>query len=175
MPKYSAATSASHDSEPSNIEAVDELALAGALALTQRDHDPEGAHQPTAAEVGDLPGRLDGRPVGVAGEAQHPVEAEVVHVVAGAVAVRPVLAVAGDRAVDEARVDASESLVADPEPVEHARAERLEQHVGVAGEPEQDLLALLVLEIDPDRALRPVERQEQRALGRVLRTLVVRR
>ena len=93
----------------------------------------------------------------------------------GAVAVRPVLAVAGDRAVDEARVLLAQALVADAEAVEHARAERLEQHVGVADQPQQHLLAGGRLEVDPDRALAPVERQEQGAAGARLGALVVRR
>ena len=81
--------------------AVDELALARALALAQRDQDPDRRHQRAAAEVGDLAGGLDRRPVGLAGQPEQPVEPEVVHVVARAVAVGPVLPVAGDRAVDE--------------------------------------------------------------------------
>jgi len=45
---------------------VHELALAAALALAQRGEDPECRHQRAAADVGDLPGGLDGRPVAVA-------------------------------------------------------------------------------------------------------------
>ena len=40
---------------------VDELALAGAVALAQRDEDPDRGHQRAAAEVGDLARRLHGR------------------------------------------------------------------------------------------------------------------
>ena len=50
-----------------------------------------------------------------------------------------VLAVARDRAVDEARVLLLQPLVAHAQPVEHAGAERLEQDVVFAGQPEQDL------------------------------------
>ncbi len=81
--------------------AVHQLALARALALAQRDQDPDRRHQRTAAEVGDLARRLDRRAAGLAGEPEQPVEAEVVHVVAGAGAVGTVLPVAGDGAVDE--------------------------------------------------------------------------
>ncbi len=53
----------------------------------------------------------------------------------------PVLAVAGDRAVDEAGFCRAQALVADAEAVEHAGPERLEQHVVLAREPQQRLAA----------------------------------
>ena len=81
---------------------VDHLALAGAAALVQRRHHPEGGHQGAAAEVGDLAAGLDRRAVLGAGQAEQPDQAEVVHVVAGALGVGAVLAVAGDRAEDDA-------------------------------------------------------------------------
>ena len=80
----------------------------------------------------------------------------------GGVALGPVLAVAGDRAVDDAGVHLAHALVADAEAVEHAGAERLEHHVVVAHEPQQHLAAALALEVEADRALVAVQRQEQR-------------
>ena len=103
--------------------AVDELPKARALALAQRDEDADRAHQRPAAQVGDLPAGLDRRSVRLAGEAEDPVQAEVVQIVTGAVAGRAVLAVAGDRAVDQARVLLPEALIADAEAIEHAGAE----------------------------------------------------
>src|SRR6201999_55471 len=47
---------------------VDGLALAAAVALAQRAEDPDRRHQRAAAEVGDLAGALDGRPVAVAAQ-----------------------------------------------------------------------------------------------------------
>ena len=61
---------------------VDELALAGDLALAQRDEDPDRRHQRAAAEIGDLAGGLHRRPVALAGQPEQPDEPEVVHVVA---------------------------------------------------------------------------------------------
>ena len=81
---------------------------------------------------------------------------------------RAVLPVAGDRAVDDLRVDLAQRLVADAEPVEHARAEGLEHDVGVAHQAQQHLAAGLRLEVEPDRALAAVQREEQRRLRRVL-------
>jgi hypothetical protein len=66
---------------------------------------------------------LDRRPVGFAGQPEQPDQAEVVHVVAGAVAQRSVLAVARDRADDEAGVRLAQRVVAHAEAVEDAGAE----------------------------------------------------
>ena len=128
---------------------VDELALAGAVALAQGGQDPERGHLRAAAEVGDLGRGGERRAAALAREAEQPVAGEVVDVVPGAVAVGAVLPVAGDRAVDEAGVLRAQPLVADAEPVEHAGAERLEQDVVVADEPQQHLAAFLHLQVEP--------------------------
>ena len=154
---------------------VHQLPLPGALALAQRGEDPERGHQRAAAEVGDLPGGLNGRAVRVAGQAEQPVEAEVVHVVARAPRVGTVLPVARDRAVDEPRVRLTQRLVADPEPLHHARPERLEHDVVLAHQPQQHLPPAVALEVQPDRALAAVEREEEGGLRRVVGALVVRR
>ena len=120
---------------------VDHLALAGAPALVQRGHHPEGRHQRAAAEVGDLAAGLDRRAVLGAGQAEQPDQAEVVHVVAGALGVGAVLAVAGDRAEDDRRVGLAHPLVADPEPVEHAGAEAVEDDVVGLDQAQQRLAA----------------------------------
>ena len=62
---------------------------------------------------------------------------------AGALGVRAVLAVAADRAVDDPRVDCLQSLVADAEAIEHARAERFEHDVGVLRQLQQQLATLV--------------------------------
>jgi hypothetical protein len=94
--------------------------------------------------------------------------------VARAVAERAVLAVAGDRAVHEAGVLRPQHVVAGAEPVQHPRPERLEQYVGPARQAQQHLAALGGLEVDPDRALPAVEREEQRRSRRAIGALVDR-
>ena len=153
---------------------VDELALAGALALAQRGEDPERGHQRAAAEVGDLAAGLNGRAVGIAGEVEQPDPGQVVGVVPGSRRIRPVLAVAGDRAVDEPRVLLAQPLVADAEAVHHAGPERLEQHVGAAREPQQHVAAAGRLEVDPDGPLAAVQRQERRGRRAGIGALVLR-
>ena len=78
--------------------------------------------------------------------------AEVVHVVAGAVAQRAVLAVAGDRAVDEPGVLLAQALVADAEAVEHAGAEGLQHDVVLARQAQEDLAPAVGLQVDADGA-----------------------
>src|SRR5205807_8887439 len=120
--------------------------LPRAVALAERAEDPEGGHQRSAANVRDLAGRLDRRAVAVAGQPEEPDQAEIVHIVAGAVAEGAVLAVAGDRAVHEPGVLLPEPLVAHPETLEDARAERLQQDVVIADQPQQDLASALLLQ-----------------------------
>ena len=113
---------------------VDVLPLAAAVALAQRGEDRERGHERAAAEVGDLPRRLRGRPARLAGEPEQSGEGEVVEVVTGAVAQRAVLAVAGDRAQDDPRILRAQGVVAGAEAVEHARPEGLEHDVVLAHE-----------------------------------------
>src|SRR5215210_4311668 len=144
---------------------VDHLALAAPAGLVQRGEDPGRGHQRAAAQVGDLRAGLDRRPARVPAQAEDSVQAEVVQVMAGAVAVRTVLAVAGDRAVDQRRIRLAQHLVADAQPLEHARPEALDQHVGGFGELQESLPSPLLLQVEPDRALIAVQRQVDRRAG----------
>ena len=80
-----------------------------------------------------------GGPPGAPVSAEHAGAREVAEVVAGAVAVRPVLPEAGDRADDEPRVLRAQPLVAEAEAVEHAGAEGLEQDVVLAHQAQEHL------------------------------------
>jgi hypothetical protein len=151
---------------------VDELALAAALTLTQGGEDPEGGHERAAAEVGDLAGGRHRGATGLAGEAEQAGEAQVVHVVARTIAPRPGLPVARDRAVHDLRVRRAHRVVADAEPVEHARAEGLQHDVVLAHEAEQHVASLRLLEIEPDRALVAVQREKERGLRALVGALV---
>ena len=129
-----------------------------------REH-PEGGHHRPAAQVGDLAGALDRRPVGKAGEPQQAPEPEVVGVVTGTLGVGPRLAIARDRAVDDPRVDLSQGLVADAEPVENAGPKALEHDVVMRGQAQEGVAAGVGLQVDADRALAAVERQVERRAG----------
>src|SRR5271165_181505 len=147
----------------------------GSVALTQRRQDPERRHQRTAADVGDLARGLHRLTAALAGQSQEADQPQVVHVVPGGIALGTVLAVARDRAVDDARVLRAHALIAHAEAVEHAGTEGLEHDVVLADERQQHFLAALVLQIEPDRALVAVERQEQRRARALVRAVVVGR
>src|SRR3954471_11286715 len=76
------------------------------------------------------------------------------------VGIGAVAAVAGDRDVDEAGVDGSERFGAEPEPLGRARGEVLDEHVGPAHQGRNGRPAVLALEVERYRLLRPVEPDE---------------
>ena len=83
-------------------------------------------------------------------------------VVPGPPALGPVVAEPADRQQDEPGVELVEPLDGEAEPVEHAGAEVLEQHVGAGDEPGQRLAALVGLQVEGHRLLVAVARQEVR-------------
>ena len=132
---------------------VDQLAAAGALTGDERRQDADRRHEGARADVGDLHARDDRRPARLADVVEHACGRQVVDVVADAVAVRAVLAVAGDRTVDEPRVQRRQTLAADPEARHDARPEALEHHVRVRRQPEEDLTPCLGLQVEGHAAL----------------------
>jgi hypothetical protein len=94
---------------------VDGLAAAGPLLHAQREHDAErGVH--ARGHVGDGDPAADAVPVRLPGGADHPALGLEDQVERGAVAVRAVLAEAGDRAVDDPGIPLARGLVAQAEP-----------------------------------------------------------
>ena len=90
---------------------------------------------------------------------------------AGAARVGPGLPVAGDADHDEARVGGGELLPAEVPFLERARAEILDQEVGLRGELEQEPLPLGLAQVERDRFLvarddRPPERRARPAFCR---------
>ena len=136
---------------------------AGPLARTQGGHGAERPPQPAAHEVGELD---PGHPRRLAGAAPHPEHAgqgQVVGVVTGAVAPRPVLPVAGDRDQHEARVARAQYVPAEAEARHHPRPEALDDDVVRVAEPEEDVTPRGLLEIEDQAALVAVDRAEERA------------
>ena len=77
---------------------------------------------------------------------------------------RPRVTEAADRAVHEPRVDLRQRLVTEAELVEHADAEVLHDHVGVADQFAQRVPVGLLLEVEHDAALRAVDAGEVAAV-----------
>ena len=74
-------------------------------------------------------------------------------VVAGAPTLGAVVAEAADREDDEARVELVQPLDGEAEPVEHPRAEVLDEDVGALDQPGEDVAAVVGLEVEGDRLL----------------------
>ena len=86
-------------------------------------------------------------------------------VLARPIAVRAVLAVAGDLGVDQARVDRVQLLPADAEPLGRADAVVLDEDVARPDKIEDGGETVRMLEVERDRALVPVEAEEGRRLA----------
>ena len=140
----------------------------GALALGERRGDAVRAVHP-GEQVADRDADA-GRVVGVrAGERHQPGLALGDLVVAGAAALGPVVAEAGDRQDDQPRVELVQPLDREAQAVEHAGAEVLDQHVAVPDQAGERLAAVVALEVEGDRLLVAVAGQEVRRLAVVLR------
>ena len=145
---------------------LDQLPLAGALAVVERARDRHRRGQPRRVvddrRAGVLRGAL------VVGAADHGHQPGV----GGHRAVRRRLersralaAVGADLAVDEAGVEGGEQLVTHAEAFRDAGPHVVHQHVEARDEALDQRLAALVLEVDGDRALAAVERLEALALA----------
>ena len=116
---------------------LDLLALAGLLPVIERRENAVD-HVHRADLVGEAGARRHRRHVAAAGVGDKPGEALDQHVLAGAIDIRPLLAVARAGAVDDARVDRLEVLVAVAEARKHAGAKILHHHVGLFGHVHED-------------------------------------
>ena len=114
---------------------VEVAALAAASSADQGGHDRHRRLHATGGDVGHRRTGQGGRTVGVAARAvEETADRQVVQVVPGALGGRPVLAVPGGGAVDEARVGRRQDVPADAESVGDAGTEALDHHVAGGAE-----------------------------------------
>ena len=85
------------------------------------------------------------------------------HILPGPVAIGSVGSVAGERAVDEARIEFVEPLPSESQPIHRSRAETLDQHVGSGEQVVEHLPRLVGLEVDGDASNVAVAEQEEDA------------
>src|SRR5215468_9861464 len=128
---------------------IDGLPAPRPLLHAQGEHDAVGRVHPRR-HVRDRRPAADAVRAGLAGDADHAAFRLEDQVEGGAIAVRPVLAEAGHGAVDDAGVPLARHLVAQAQALEGARAVVLEHDVRALHEPEEELLAAGMLEIDLD-------------------------
>ena len=152
---------------------VDVLADAGAVARLYGGQDG-GARIHAGEYVGQRHADLDRAraffAVGPAGDAHQAAHALHQEVIAGALGVRPGLAEAGDRAVDQARIDSEQRGVVEAVLGEAADLEVLDHHVAAFGEFAHQRLSCGAGEIDGNRFLVAVRAQK---VGRVAGVLTV--
>ena len=128
----------------------------------QRRKDADGREQP-GDDVADSDADLGGSAaidVGVARDRHEPADRLDHEVVAGPIGRRPGGPVAADREMDELGVDGVERLVIEAEPREPAGPEVLDEHVGVLERPAQDRPAVVRAQVEAERALVAVDREE---------------
>ncbi len=134
---------------------VDLLSAPAALALDQRRFDCDHAVEP-GEEVADRDADLLRLAVRVAGDvhvAGHALDEEIV---SRALGVGAGLAEAGDRTIDEARIEALQAPVVEAKLRKAADLEILDQHVRARREAPHDLAPALGREVGDDRALAAV-------------------
>ena len=138
---------------------LDLLAGARPLAGEERQHHPVRGHR-ARGEIGDRVADLHRRPVGKPGEVHDARLALDDQVVARPARLRPRLAEARDRAVDEPGIQRVDGLPAEAEPRERAGPEVLDQHVRAREELPEDRLPRLRLEVERDALLPAVDAHE---------------
>jgi hypothetical protein len=142
---------------------LDFLALAGGLALQQRDQDAHGAEQP-GGQVGDRDTDPHRPLPGDSGDRHQPAHALGDLVEAGALRIGTGLAEAGNARKDDARIDLAQHLVVDPQPFLDVGPEVLDHHVGLLDHFLEGGDALGRLEVERDAALVAMQVHEIRAV-----------
>ncbi len=136
---------------------VDALAAAGGGAVDDGGQQPhQRPHCP--ADVGHLDAQRRRADLGAAAVAERARQGQVVDVVAGAVAQGAGLAIAGQGTIDDGRVDRSQRLVANAQPVHDARPELLDDDVVAGGhQPAHGGVGLRLFQVEGHGALVAVE------------------
>ena len=142
------------------------LSAAGLMAREQRREHADRRVQPTARVVGEQVLRNRRRLVLAPDHRERARLRDIVEVVTDEVAIRPGLAEAGHRAIDQPRVARREHREVDPKPLGDAGAELLDHHVGALRQAQEDLAPCPALEIEPDRFLVPPKRVVHAQAGR---------
>ena len=137
----------------------------------QRREDAERGEQ-AAGHVGDRAADAHRAFAGLAGDRHDAAHALRDLVEAWTVAVRAVLAEAGNAGEDDARIHLRERLVIDAEAELDVGPEVLHHHVGRLYEPEEDVLGLGQLEVERHRALVAVQVLHVRPVARTAHVLV---
>ncbi len=138
--------------------------LAGPLAREERGHHAL-RREHAGHDVRDGHAQPIGRAVAVAGDAHQAAFSLNHRVVAGFVASRAGLSVAGDRGVHQAWMPRVHRLPAEARAIHRAGLEVFDQHIGLGQQPVEHGPPLRVLEIDRHALLVAIDAEEVGALG----------
>jgi hypothetical protein len=139
---------------------VDVAATTAGAGVDDAGEQPDQRAQRAAEQVADLEVGNCRRTAGDADLVEQAAVGQVIEVVAGAVAVGAVLAVAGDRAINDARVDCRYRLVADSQLVDDAGAKALDDDIRAGGEAHEGGDAGGLLEVQRQAALVAIDQLE---------------
>jgi len=155
---------------------VDDLALAGRVAMAQRGQDRDRrihAGEQVRHRHADLLRSAAGQRIGFAGDAHQPAQALHRVVVTGAVPVGAGLAEAGDRAEHQPRIERQQCRRVQTVAGQVADLVVLDHHVRATGQFPDQVLALGTGDVDADRALVAVRAQVVGRLGGVLAVAIL--
>ena len=139
---------------------LDMRTLTAVVALQERGQDTGKCVLPSG-EVDQ--GNIDTRRCRLARlrDAHHARKGLHHRVIAARMSQRAILAKGRNRAVNQPRVALTQPLMAQAQPIHHARAEVLDQDVAAIGQAPHDLQALRLFEVDHHAAFVAVDHQEQ--------------
>src|SRR5690606_6419764 len=131
---------------------VDELALSVPVARAERREDGLGREH-AGEDIGEGDAGAHRLSVGLSGDRHEAALRLRDRIVAGYQPQRTVVAVSGDRAIDQARIDGGEGGVVEALTRHHIRSEVLDQNVHITSESPNDLSALGLAEVDGQASL----------------------
>ena len=142
---------------------VDQATLPGPLRVEEcRQNAHHGGHR-AAEQVADLQiGNRRLAPID-ADLIEHTGKADIVEVVSGRHCQWAGLAIAGDRAIDDLRIDRPQRFVTNSQLVAHPRPEALDDDVGSTRQTQEYLTALRLLEVEPQPTLVAVDAAKEDA------------
>ena len=138
-----------------NLREVDVHALARRLAAAQGG-DHESRSERPAKDIRKEQTGTGRRAVTIAKEGGEPAHLLNSRPVCDIITLRPSLSEPGKRDHHNARVDLTQLVVANTQLWQHAWREVFDDHVGVPGEPQEDVLAQWVVEFEGETSLVPV-------------------
>ncbi len=147
-----------HDVEHGDL---DVLACAALLARIEGRGDSLRRHHRGGLVGDDGADHLRSPRLGIGlniGEARQTLDDRIINAL---LRIGAVVAGAANRDVDEARIERPHGALAETDPLHHPRTEVLHENIGAGDQPAQDLRALRLLEIEGDRPLAAVGRNEQ--------------